>query len=356
MVDRVQFDVNSSNSLCVGTGLIALDVLINGKNEGTLRLWAGGSCGNVLTILAYMGWLSYPIANLGEDRASDIILSDIRRWGVKTDFIYRSQKTITPIIIEKLNNNGRTATHEFKFKCPICGSPLPRNKPVPSRLLQEIIEKIPVARVYYFDRISRAAIKLAKEQRLRGALIVFEPCKFSREKLFKECLKISHIVKYSREQIDIHALESNIPLEIQTLGSEGLRYRFRKSEEACQEWKKMQAFHVSDLIDSAGAGDWCTAGIIHLLGQKGAESFFERSEEEVEEALKFGQVLAALKCSYEGARGLMHSLSRNELESLACKVIEGKSVDLHVSTVIQESERRPLQYICPSCGSKERNG
>ena len=38
-----------------GTGLIAFDLVIGPDPETTVCSWAGGTCGNVLSILAYLG-------------------------------------------------------------------------------------------------------------------------------------------------------------------------------------------------------------------------------------------------------------------------------------------------------------
>jgi hypothetical protein len=340
---------DASSPICIGTGLIALDVLINGTTDGLLRLWAGGSCGNVLTILSYLGWQSFPIADLGVDNASETILNDMRRWNVNTNFIHRSRRAVTPIIIERLSNNGNSGVHEFKFKCPVCGSFLPRNKPLPYERAQKIAGKVPVASVFYFDRVSSAAVELAKLQRSKGALIVFEPCKLSKMRLFKESLEIAHIVKYSRDQIHVAGLGRGPFLEIQTLGNEGLKYRFERINGKCHEWKKMSAFQVSKLNDAAGAGDWCTAGIIHVAGQDGAHGLAERSPQEIEEALKFGQILAAMKCSCEGARGLMYTLGKGELQSIAYRLMKGENIDWNPSEIVYESEKDILRNVCPSC-------
>lgn len=71
---------------CVGMGLIALDA-IYAESSKRPRFLAGGSCGNVLTILSYLGWKSYPIARLGNDHEGSRILEDMMKWGVNTKFV-----------------------------------------------------------------------------------------------------------------------------------------------------------------------------------------------------------------------------------------------------------------------------
>ena len=54
----------SSNPTVYGTGLVALDIVIGSDANESAYHWAGGTCGNVLTILSYLNWTSFPIARL----------------------------------------------------------------------------------------------------------------------------------------------------------------------------------------------------------------------------------------------------------------------------------------------------
>ena len=56
----------SSRSVCLGSGLIALDVIYDGRGSDPFFL-AGGSCCNVLVILSYLGWDSFPLVRLGAE-------------------------------------------------------------------------------------------------------------------------------------------------------------------------------------------------------------------------------------------------------------------------------------------------
>lgn len=44
--------------LAIGTGLLALDDIRIDGDERPPRRWAGGTCGNVLLALRYLGWQS----------------------------------------------------------------------------------------------------------------------------------------------------------------------------------------------------------------------------------------------------------------------------------------------------------
>jgi fructokinase len=337
------FDVTENDPICIGTGLIALDVIIDSEDNTKASLWAGGSCGNILTILAYLGWKSIPIANHCNNFASQTIRNDMIHWGVDPLFYFQSNKGSTPIIIERLINKGETQTHKFQFKCPICSSLLPHNRPISLELAKEIEPRMPTARVFYLDRVSRAALALANEQKKRGALIWFEPASLKNEKLLKEALDIAHIVKYSGEQIDGSKINHNIPLEIQTLGSRGIKYKFNNCS-----WQNLEAFNVNRFEDAAGAGDWCSAGIIHSLGQRGCEGFINASQADVLKALLFGQALAALKCGYKGARGIMYQISKNEIELATRALLNGKYTDLG-SCAQYSNSSQTLKKLCSSC-------
>src|SRR4051794_7137720 len=65
-----------------GAGLIALDIVIT-PDDRAARTYAGGTCGNVLTILSYLGWESFPIARLNGDAVSARVLADLHRWNVR---------------------------------------------------------------------------------------------------------------------------------------------------------------------------------------------------------------------------------------------------------------------------------
>src|SRR4051812_150070 len=94
---------NGGAPVAVGTGLVALDLVYGpGSDKAAARQYAGGTCGNVMSILAYLGWHSYPIARLRPGAAAERIRSDLRRWGVQLDFVSRRRTGSTPIIVQRI--------------------------------------------------------------------------------------------------------------------------------------------------------------------------------------------------------------------------------------------------------------
>ena len=96
---------SNRNPVVIGTGLVALDVVIPSGVEADPQLRAGGTCGNVLTALAYLGWNSYPIARLSENGASKLVADDLRQWGVHLDFVTFDDDGSTPVIVQHISNS-----------------------------------------------------------------------------------------------------------------------------------------------------------------------------------------------------------------------------------------------------------
>ena len=57
------FEEKFAQPTVFGLGLVALDVILDPCAVQPL-LYSGGTCGNVLTILSYLGWEARPIARL----------------------------------------------------------------------------------------------------------------------------------------------------------------------------------------------------------------------------------------------------------------------------------------------------
>ncbi|MDD5222595.1 MAG: hypothetical protein PHE84_01280 [bacterium] len=211
---------------------------------------------------------------------------------------------------------------------------------------------MPTPKVFFFDRVSRGALNLACASRDRGAVVVFEPSGIRDERLFHEAINLSDVVKYSHERLGRlrSGKKYNTPvIEIETFGSEGLRYRSRNGSNTARPWKEMAAYLVRDLRDAAGAGDWCTAGIIHVLASKGAKGLKEASAERIESALQLGQALAAIKCRHEGARGPMYALSKKQLEAAVKGVLQGETLTCAEEETNERWLSDLLEVVCPSC-------
>jgi fructokinase len=80
-------------------------------------------------------------------------------------------------------------------------------------------------------------------------------------------------------------------------------------------WQKLDAFEPGELKDTAGAGDWCTAGIIFQLAKSGVAGLEKTTAGELKHALTYGQALAAWNCRFEGPRGGMYLRDREQFQN-----------------------------------------
>jgi sugar/nucleoside kinase (ribokinase family) len=356
-----------------GTGLIALDIILSAYPDRGPKLAAGGTCGNVLTALSFLGWEAFPVARLNGDVASELVSADLARWGVALDFAMQTPSAPTPIILQR-NDRGRDGKprHRFSIACPACGAWYPSFRAVTIEGAESVIEAIGDAshagfapQVFFFDRVSRGALLLAEWFAGHGALVVFEPVGVGDPRLFAEALSVAHVLKYSRERLPdlsrASRLGSGVLVEIETIGDSGLRYRSRRSQAS---WNQLEAIRTPKVVDTAGAGDWCTAAFLATTATGGLETFGQLSVRDIADALRVGQAAATVACEYEGARGAMDDMNRAAftarvelLQSL--KFVhkkpgqqfsdESRANAGRVSTALLSAQLLGVESVCPAC-------
>jgi fructokinase len=346
----------SSRPSVYGTGLLALDLVIKAEESQPIRAWAGGTCGNVLTILGFLGWESYPIARLNGDVASMRVKSDLQKWGIHLDFAECNPTSSTPIIVQRIHRdkNG-VPKHKFTWSCPHCGHWLPGYKPVTIKNTSWILPKIGKPNVFFMDRLSRAALLLAAHAAEKGAIIFFEPSSKMNLNLLTEALQIAHIVKYAEQRFsgfdDVRCKTNGYRLEIQTLGQNGLRYRSSLPKANSKDWTHIAAVPAPLVADTCGAGDWCTAGLISMIGTSGYKGLQQLKKDALQSALHFGQVLAAWACGFEGARGGMYSVDKKTFDMQIKKTMKGEHVKGCKPIEQIYNSTLKASIICPACSS-----
>jgi fructokinase len=200
---------------------------------------------------------------------------------------------------------------------------------------------------FYFDRVSPAIIRMATWARAEGSLVIFEPSSVGDESIFRKAIELCHILKYSDERLGhvTDLAQARQPsLLVQTCGADGLRVRWRG------RWSELPAFQAPRVVDTAGSGDWCTAGILHTLAQAGASALDNARKVDVERALRLGQALAAVNCGFEGARGVMYALSRERLNRLLGHLVGGNGSLPDDS----QADRRLTVDLCQLCAEVPR--
>jgi fructokinase len=332
-----------------GTGLIALDLVVGVDPNSPVQSWAGGTCGNVIAILAYLGWKAFPIARMNGDPASNRVRADLRRWGVGLEFTGCGPTSHTPIIVQQIRRaSDGSPTHRFSWSCPRCGKRLPAFKAVTQDAVEMVAPSLPGTAVFFMDRLSRAVLTLAARASAEGAVVVFEPSGTSGEKLVAEAIQLAHVVKYSDQRLaaigSAMQVGSATLVEVQTLGAEGLRYRHRLGK-GISTWLHLNAIPAPRLVDTCESGDWCTAGFATKAAAGGQAGMLQGGADGIRRALRYGQALAAWNCGFEGARGGMYAVKREMFRNQVEALLKGRANLSSVETKMVAG----LPIACPAC-------
>ncbi len=335
----------------LGSGLVALDVVLGSKHT---IVAVGGTCGNVLLVLRFLGWRASPVSRLANDTSARLILQEMDAWGVDTTYVTRNTGGKTPVIVQTIKKNkAGVPTPRFSWYCPLCGSRFPSFCPILTTFAEEMVSEIPAPQVFFFDRVSRGILRLAERSSQLGAVVVFEPTSIGDVKLFKEAWSLAHIVKYSTDRIrelpELASTGQDPILHVETLGAGGLRYRHRIASSKFGNWQSLEAPRLLTVVDSSGAGDWCTAGILEYLCRRGINGLRSASGKAVSSALTFAQALAGWSCMFEGARGGMIACTLDQCLGAVKEILHRKPHSAHECIVGQADGRKVRASICPAC-------
>lgn len=302
----------SDTAPIVTTGFIALDrVSIDGGFD--VLAATGGSCGNVTANLAQLGHTVFPISTLGLDAEGAHVVNELRSLGVRMDFTSCRDDRRTPVVVQHVSGrSGIALDHTFAFEQPEIADWLGASHLSVLDHLQAIAG---IPRVLYLDRASREILEAVRWARSIGAIVIFEPSEIGDNVLFRAIADLAHIVKYAERRLPAppHLMA---PVEICTQGSAGLRVRFRqhRQDSAGSDWYHLPALSIDHLVDSAGAGDALSTGLICAL--MAATATQTLAAHTILRGLEQGRQLAALNCGSLGARGVFRVHDRDHLSRM----------------------------------------
>ena len=282
----------------IAVGLVALDVLCVAGHRDQLKFRAGGTAGNVAAILGALGWSSEVLGPAEASPGSRLLLEDLNRCGVEYHGVLAGT---LPIIIEELE---ASATHRFVFNCPECGRALPRYQQARIEYWQPL-RHVAIPDVFFVDRLSDDILTLACHAQGRGAFIVYEPSDPADEPWAEAMFGLAHMVKYASDRaVALPWLDSIDAFEVCTRGAEGLDWRW--PARGLTQWQSLRSVPANAIVDTCGAGDWLTAGILVGL-MEGRPGTPHEVLEATTHILHCAQRLAAWSCGFEGARGALYT-------------------------------------------------
>ena len=290
---------------CLGVGTFPLDNLQekNGKDVKTIYQHVGGTCGNVMSILAWMGWHTLPAARLDNSETGLLIKADLESYGCDTRLVSNTPDGGTTIldIIHKTGRDGKPKT-AYMAHSPRGGRFVNHRfwTLKQAQALFDSLEEMPD--VFFFDRCAPGNILLAQLFHERGVLVYYEPNE-PVDRNFLRAVATSDIVKFSNEKHpDVSFTEGfTDKLFIQTLNEKGLRFKLR-----AEGWMTIPPEHNPHAVDGEGAGDWTTSTFINELGHHHMLTFDRIHQPNVTHCLEEAQRVASMSVSYLGAKGLIH--------------------------------------------------
>lgn len=320
-----------------GFGNIGLDWVAHPSGGHFTRV--GGTCGNVLCVMALFGWRSVPVSRLnGAQPAGRRIEELLREQGVDCRWLKQKPTEDVPGILCQVDRRSRS--HRFDNSCPSCASQYPRAPKWGADMVDVATSAIAEIRpdAVVLDRKVGGGVATQTSnfvdvvRRSREeCLVAILPQRFNGGDSWNEFAPHASVMCVSSEQVSIDDIEGAAPpargtrLEVCTLGARGLVWRRRRSgEHSPAKWISQDAALVREVVDATGAGDWLAGA---LLAQMKNHSFIECVDDgTIAKALRVAMNAATYACLFGGARG------SSELGALP------KSNDLvaHFATMTQE--------------------
>jgi len=298
----------------IGSGIYNYDIIVqryypdgffigkrNKFTENILLEDVGGTCGNVMCILAHFGWNVLPQAQFDQSDYGYKLKADLEHYGCDVRYVENVVNGGTVILRCTHQLDKGTEQHTVKFRATGPTSLFVKRKQLRRRdevePFLDSLEKMP--NVYFFDSPEAGPRMIAEQLKQKGTLIYFEPESDKETSKFKNGIAVADIVKFSGEKIlDTSFCNATDKLFIQTLGSEGLRFRLRGSD-----WKHIPAVTIDNVVDWEGCGDTTTAVFLDSLAEQGMLSMSTITIDGIEIALRKASEKAAECTQYISSKG-----------------------------------------------------
>ena len=298
-------------------GEILIDFTAAGKNADGKNIYEenpGGAPANCAAAVAKLGGASSFIGMTGEDSFGKDLKAALENVNVDTSGMRTTKMQHTTLAFVSLDQNGE---RNFSF----CRNPGADTCFSPSDLDREILSStkfLQLGSLSLTDEPSASAqmeaVRIVKQA---GGFISYDPN--YRERLWggrkdalekmKSMLSFSDMVKISDEELalffgeDISYAEGaalihecGVRLVLVTLGSRGVYYSAKGTDEV---FSGAIAVPCVNVVDTTGAGDSFTGGLLYALTRR--ENPFDFSREELEMDVSFANCVASLCVTKRGA-------------------------------------------------------
>jgi len=263
------------------------------------KVYDGGSCANVINQIAMYGGSTAFCAKTGDDEASEIIEAGLKKSGINSEYMIRSENGISTSTVIYVDKNGDKSILTRLGNCLLNLKKEEINK--------EIFEKFDV---FYTDFIpGEACLYAAKEFKKLGKKVVFNlqvaPVVMKgfgmTDEIFSELFQYIDIFNLSfstlKDITGFSELKDNISFIREKYNYKGNIVLTMGSNGACACTPDGKIIMQSGLkiepVDTTGAGDSFIGTFLYWYYVK---------NKSIEESLKFSNAAAAITCTGKGAR------------------------------------------------------
>lgn len=259
----------------IGTGIFNLDIIVVREYpawpamrpfvEKEVLQEVGGTCGNVMCMLASMGWKVRPVACLDDSAEGRKITEDLKQFGCDCSFVSNTAGGGTTLL-RCTHKKDAAGNHVMSVRA---GSP--GGSRFPKRHFLRARDEAPeflatlksTPAVFFFDDPAAGNRALARGLKERGALVYFEPSKVA-SNADLEAVGLSDIIKFSDENVPDVSFADAYPdkIFIQTMGPGGVRIK-----ESGGDWYTIEGMKNDAVVDTEGAGDTFTSAFINAVAE-----------------------------------------------------------------------------------------
>lgn len=290
--------------VCIGE--ILADMIGEEKNGIiTYERKAGGAPFNVACALKKFGAEVKFVGNVGDDLIGEFLLKFASDFGMDTTYIGKDDKRNTTLAFVELNEEGERSFCFYRKNTADYYLP---------EVSDELLSKADIVCIgslmmatdscveYALDVIERAH----KLNKLVAFDVNYRTDIFrdteSAVKTYKKILAKADIVKFSEDEVltfgeDYIEKQLSDKLVLITLGKNGSEWRYKGKRNSQRSIKV-------NVVDTTGAGDAFFAGALSVLDKLGGEFSFE----DLDRAIKFGNITGALNTTGRGAIDNLPSL------------------------------------------------
>lgn len=299
----------------VGTGLVAFDLIVEHRPNGrTLSASGGGTCGNVLAVLAQLDWTASWLGAIETSATGNVVRAEMKSAGVSLQAVADCDSTPAPVFVHHVqwSDTDELLQHWFSNECPRCSHELPRYARPSDEWIRRQAHQVERADVFFVDRLSAGIVDLAIMARSNGAMIVYEPSVASDAPWLDEMLAVADVVKFSQDRVAaLGELREGLhsALWIETRGDQGLRWSRGNKHGRSASLPPVRNPHA---IDACGAGDWFTSALLFGLAQTGSKPV-DLCDGHLTQVLEAASRVAAWSCGFLGARGALYEANVQDI-------------------------------------------